>query len=50
MFPVARADELAAALKNSRKLILKGAQHAAYLEQPEIFDAALVEFARSVSR
>jgi len=48
--PVARADELAAALKNSRTLILKGAPHPAYLERPAEFHEALVEFARSVAR
>lgn len=50
VFPVAGADELAAALEDSRQLILQGAPHAAYLEQPETFHAALVEFARGVSR
>ena len=48
--PVARADELAAALKNSRTLILEGAPHPAYLERPREFHEALVEFARSVAR
>ena len=49
IMPVARADDLVAALKNSRKLILEGAPHPAYLERPQEFHEALVEFVRSVA-
>jgi len=50
VFPVAKADELAAALTNGRKLILLGAPHPAYLERPEEFHEGLVEFVRGLSR
>jgi len=49
IFPVAQADLLADAIPGSRKLILPDAKHPAYLDQPEAFHRALVEFARSVA-
>ncbi|HZM00012.1 MAG TPA: alpha/beta hydrolase [Planctomycetota bacterium] len=48
--PVARAYDLAAALRNSRTLVLEGAPHPAYLEQPDEFHAALVEFTLGLAR
>lgn len=49
IMPVAQADELAAALKNGRKLILQGAPHPAYLERPAEFHEALVKFVAEVA-
>ena len=49
IFPVEHADELAAALKNGRKLILQGAPHPAYLERPAEFHEALVTFVNEVA-
>lgn len=48
--PPQQADLLAAALPNSRKVILDGASHASYLDQPDRFHDELVSFARSVLR
>jgi len=50
VFPVAGADELAGAMRHGRTLILQGAAHPAYLEQPQAFHEALVEFVRGLSR
>lgn len=49
IFPVAQADLLAKSIPGSRKLILEGARHPAYLDQPEAFHRALVELAKSVA-
>ena len=49
VIPVAEADQLAGALKNSRKLILQGAPHPAYLERPKEFHEALVKFVAGVA-
>jgi abhydrolase domain-containing protein 14 len=47
--PVSQAAEVAAAFTHGRTLVLQGAQHPAYLDRPEEFHAALVEFVRGVS-
>lgn len=44
VFPVAQAEPLARAFASARTLILKGARHPAYLDRPEAFHAALIEF------
>ena len=48
VFPVAWADELERRLKGSRKLVIPGAGHACYVDAPEVFHTALLEFLRSL--
>ncbi len=45
LFPPLQAQELADSFRDSKVLILPGASHAAYLDQPAAFHAALLEFA-----
>jgi abhydrolase domain-containing protein 14 len=47
--PVAQARELHDWVKGSRLVILKGARHPCYLDRPDEFHAALIEFVRSVA-
>jgi abhydrolase domain-containing protein 14 len=47
LVPVHLADELIAGLPNSRKVILEGAGHPAYLDAPEEFHHQLVAFVQS---
>lgn len=47
-FPVAIASKLDKAMPCSETLILKDATHACYIDQPTIFNAALIEFAKKV--
>jgi abhydrolase domain-containing protein 14 len=44
LFPVAQAETLAASFTQAQVVILPGAQHPAYLDQPERFHEALLEF------
>ncbi|MCH2188135.1 alpha/beta hydrolase, partial [Myxococcota bacterium] len=44
LMPVAQASTLAASFKNSEVLILPEARHPAYLDQPEKFHKALLQF------
>ncbi len=44
LFPPAMATTLAAGFKTAKVVILSGAQHAAYLDQPHIFHKALLKF------
>ena len=44
LFPVAQAKTLAASFTQSQVVILPDAQHPAYLDQPERFHQALLEF------
>jgi pimeloyl-ACP methyl ester carboxylesterase len=48
--PVSAADALAAALPGSRKLVIEGAGHACYLDDPQTFHAEVIDFARACSR
>ena len=50
LLPVSGARILAAAFRDARVLILPGARHPAYLDRPEAFHRALVEFATRVTR
>ena len=45
LFPPLQAQVLADSFKDSKVLILPGASHPAYLDQPEAFHKALLEFA-----
>jgi len=47
VFPVARAESLAAAIPDAELLLLEGAPHPAYLDQPDLFHERLLEFVRS---
>jgi pimeloyl-ACP methyl ester carboxylesterase len=47
--PVTQARELHEWVQGSRLVILKGAQHPCYLDQPDEFHAALIDFARSLA-
>jgi pimeloyl-ACP methyl ester carboxylesterase len=44
LFPPAMAKTLAAGFKTAKVVILSGAQHPAYLDQPELFHKALLSF------
>ena len=50
VFPSSQARPLADAFVDARVLMLQGAKHPAYLEQPDLFHRELVEFVRRVSR
>jgi len=47
--PLAAADTLADHLPGSRKLVLEGARHPAYLDDPDTFHAELLDFVRGVA-
>jgi abhydrolase domain-containing protein 14 len=49
VFPLALAQPLADAFTDGRVLVLPGAGHPAYLDQPELFHRELVAFATRVS-
>ena len=49
VFPSSQAIVLAASFENARTLILPGARHPAYLDEPEKFHAALLEFLADIS-
>ncbi|MBN1655241.1 MAG: alpha/beta hydrolase [Deltaproteobacteria bacterium] len=49
VFSAATADVLARSFRNVRVLILPGAGHACYLDQPGVFHQALLEFMQSIS-
>jgi abhydrolase domain-containing protein 14 len=44
LFPPAMAKTLAASFKTARVVILSGAQHPAYLDEPELFHRVLLKF------
>jgi abhydrolase domain-containing protein 14 len=44
LFPYAMATTLAASFKKAKVVILTGAQHPAYLDQPHLFHKALLNF------
>jgi len=44
LFPPEQAEALAAGFENAEILILPGARHPAYLDQPEMFHEALLKF------
>jgi abhydrolase domain-containing protein 14 len=48
LFPPAQAQRLAASFRDAQVLILPGARHPAYLDQPERFHEALLAFVRKV--
>jgi pimeloyl-ACP methyl ester carboxylesterase len=50
VFPISQARPLADAFADGRVLVLPGARHPAYLDQPDLFHRALVEFAKRCSR
>jgi abhydrolase domain-containing protein 14 len=49
VFPISLAQPLADAFADGRVLVLPGARHPAYLDQPEVFHRELVAFAKHVS-
>lgn len=48
LFPAARAEVLAASFAHAEVVILPGAKHPAYLDQPELFHQALLKFLASL--
>lgn len=48
IIPVEKSDALAAAIEDAKRVILKGAGHPCYLDRPEEFHQALLEFLRSL--
>lgn len=50
VFPISQAKPLAAAFADARVLVLPGARHPAYLDQPDLFHRELVAFAKRVSQ
>ena len=49
VFPSKQADLLQRSIPNSEKLVLEGAGHACYLDKPEQFHIAILEFLSSLS-
>jgi pimeloyl-ACP methyl ester carboxylesterase len=50
VFPISQARPLADAFVDARVLVLPGARHPAYLDQPDLFHKELVDFAKRVSK
>lgn len=50
VFPPATAELLAKSFQNARVLILTGAGHACYLDQPDAFHQALLQFMKSIRK
>jgi len=50
VFPIAQARPLADAFVDARVLVLPGARHPAYLDQPALFHRELLDFANRVTR
>ena len=50
VFPSSQARPLADAFVDARVLVLPGAKHPAYLDEPDLFHRELVEFVKRVSR
>jgi abhydrolase domain-containing protein 14 len=50
VFPSSQARPLADAFVDARVLVLQGAKHPAYLDQPDIFHRELLEFVRALRR
>ena len=48
--PIAHADLLEKRIAGARKLILKGARHPCYMDAPEAFNRALVDFVGGIDR
>jgi abhydrolase domain-containing protein 14 len=48
IFPSATAEVLAKSFQNARVLIMAGAGHACYLDQPDAFHQALLQFMKSI--
>lgn len=48
LMPPSQAERLAASFRDAKVLILPGARHPAYLDQPETFHAELVAFVKRV--
>lgn len=48
VIPLEQASQLAASLRRSRTVVLEGASHPCYLDQPERFHQELVDFAMQV--
>ena len=49
IIPVEKSDVLAAAMPDSRRVILRGASHPCYLDRPDEFHRELVSFLDSLS-
>ncbi len=49
LIPLEQADQLAATIPNSRKLVIRDAGHAAYMEKAQEFHAALLEFLKGLT-
>jgi pimeloyl-ACP methyl ester carboxylesterase len=49
VFPISQAQPLAHAFADGRVLVLPGARHPAYLDQPDLFHREVVAFAKRVS-
>jgi abhydrolase domain-containing protein 14 len=48
IIPVEKSDALVAAIEDAKRLILKGAGHPCYLERPDEFHRALLEFLKAL--
>ncbi len=48
VFPLAQADLLIKKIAGAKKVVLEGAQHPCYLDQPEQFNKELIDFAASI--
>jgi abhydrolase domain-containing protein 14 len=50
IIPVEKSDALAAALEDSKRVILKGAGHPCYLDRPDEFHRELLDFLDGLDR
>jgi pimeloyl-ACP methyl ester carboxylesterase len=50
IIPVEKSDALAAAIEDAKRVILQGAGHSCYLDRPEEFHRALLEFLQGLPR
>ena len=49
IIPLEKSDDLAAAIVDSKRIILKGAGHPCYLDRPDEFHRELITFVKSLS-
>jgi pimeloyl-ACP methyl ester carboxylesterase len=50
IIPIEKSDALAAALEDSKRVIIKGASHPCYLDRPDDFHRELLEFLASLPK
>ena len=48
MVPISQADVLAREIPKTRKLIIEGARHPCYLDNPDLFHREMISFLKSL--